>query len=436
LTPAAAADTLPLSLEQEWCYALRLLRPDQRLSLSLGLDIRGPLDTKAFLDAIRVLYRRHSGLRVRLAFTDRGERGQTVLPADDAAPVTIQAIASASRQQFDAYVRRSAAADRRARWNPVRDPLLAIRLLRRAPGEHVLIGTFDQLAFDQRAVLIFERDLWLAYRHLRGEPGTGCPAGSDLAEAVGRQRHRYEDQAKANGRFWAGQYALAPRPSARPAAPGPAGQVLVRREIAPVPVAAGSGSGASDRAAAVMAASALAELTFRRGGQDRLAIYLTVDTRDDGDDNLIGMLTAARPLVVSGPGGLRVQLADQLSQVLAHRHLPGQAQCDLEARDTAGTPCLPHRDLLVDYAADRVAARPADLTVVSTVDGGPQGGGTVSLALVGRAAAGSLRLDMCYDQALVSEAEAATLSGLIEAEAVAEAEGVSTAPGPARDARR
>jgi hypothetical protein len=390
---------LPLSLEQEWWYTLRLMRPDQRLSLPLVRRIRGPLDAKALVAAIGMLFDGHSGLRVRLAFTDDGEPRLTVTPPDGKAPVTGQSVASASPEQFDAYVRRTAAFDQRSRWNPVRDPLWRMRLLRRAADDHVLIGTFDQLAFDQRALLIFERELWLAYSFARGEPGSLPPRGSDLAEALSRQRRHEERATTINHEYWTRQYGQAPS-AVRWAAP-PSG----RRELV---------HWARDEDLAWCAA-ALAALAFQLTGQDRLAIYVTMDTREDDDVNLIGTFTGERPLVVDREPAPAGQVADRLAGALAHRHLRGRALADL----TQSPADRPRRDLLVDYAADAgaglTAVRPAELDIADARSREMPEAPGASLALRYRKAGAAVSMDLWYDPALVDGAVAATFPELLGA---------------------
>lgn len=427
--PSWCHDAFPLSLEQESFYSARLRSPGHRMSIALGLDVRGQLDVGAFLKAVGVVFERHSGLRVRLTFTDRGEPRQTVAPPDRQPSVILQAVASTSREHFDAYVRRMAAFDRRSRWNPVRDSLCRLRLLRHASDEHVFLATFDHLAFDRRTLLIFERDLWRTYLDLCGGSREQQPLGSDVADAVVRERRHYGNIARTvNARYWSD---LAPRVP-------PVWQVSGRHRP-------GSGSGAQDEVQyragkeltgqlkelshatdctpQAMCAVVLAALAFEICHQDRLAVYLSLDVREDEDKSVIGMFTGVRPIIMdrAGRGSIAYldQVCNQVSGMFAHRHLDGTSELEMVELQRSRWHLEPQRALLVDYAQDvgAAVAGPA-LAGLNVRSAGTIGrtGQDASLALIVRDTGADLHMRLCYDKALISAAMADTLPDRLAAE--------------------
>ncbi|MBM7440673.1 non-ribosomal peptide synthetase [Streptomyces sp. HB132] len=165
---AQRPDPLPLSFAQQRLWFLnRLEGPSSAYNIPLVLELDGPLDTDALRAALRDVVRRHEALRTLFPEQD-GVPHQLILPVDTAVPglpvVAMapgdveEAVLAAVREPFDVVV----------------DPPLRARLLRSAPGHHVLVLVLHHIAGDGWSLAPLARHLGDAYRaRLEGrDPGT------------------------------------------------------------------------------------------------------------------------------------------------------------------------------------------------------------------------------------------------------------------------
>ncbi|TRV81091.1 amino acid adenylation domain-containing protein [Streptomyces sp. 130] len=158
LPVAERPDPLPLSYAQQRLWFLnRLDGPSSSYNIPLVLAIDGPLDTDALRAALRDVVERHEALRT--VFPERdGVPQQSVLPADavvpplpveSTAPARLEAaVADAVGEPFDV----------------AGDPPLRARLLRTAPGHHVLVLVLHHIAGDGWSLAPLARHLGDAYR--------------------------------------------------------------------------------------------------------------------------------------------------------------------------------------------------------------------------------------------------------------------------------
>jgi Condensation domain len=347
----------PLSMEQELFYAARLAAPRRRVSIVRGLDIRGPLDTDKFLSSLAAVTARHEGLRVRIAHSADGEPGQRILGVgEEPPPVSCAEVKCNSRQQFEVYARAIARRDMQERWDPVADPLYRLRLLRRSEDEHILISTFDHLAFDERAIDIFEKGLWQAYAgSAAGDPGPS------LQRCVVRQRERYGNRARTvSESYWARKYASAP-PVFQPSGPGRAGfhaevkrrMVSYRSDAAMIrelrSTCLGLGCSLFEVSVAVFG-----YLVFGLTMQDRISIYIPLDSREAAEKDVIGMFAGIRLLALSRPGadGVRAvldQVRREVMRAMAHRHVDGRAEAAAMSGTYSRWNLAPRRQLVLNY---------------------------------------------------------------------------------------
>lgn len=424
-----APNLLPLSIEQEWMYSLRKLHPNTRMSITRAFDIRGELDTQLFLHALRTVVRQHQGLRVQLDFTELGAPGQAVRGADYDPPISCQAIIGRSREQFEAYARRLSEQEVRARWNPVRDPLYRLRLLRRTTAEHLLLVTFDHLAFDNSSLEIFAHQLWQEY----GAGGSTGPGGAteaaELASVLQRQRRRYGRRADSvNARYWAGRYDLAP-PVWQPSA-------TLCRTTSSVPERRAIGYTAEPDVVARLRASCretgrspleifvaiFSWIVFQLTRQDRIVIHVPLDGREADEKNVIGMFTSLQPLIISRtPGRATSYISPVHSEIFgsfAHRHVAGYVEPDAAERRRGRWHLPPQRALAVNYTRDNGAqaagAQPDSIRVTRARFLVPQvGNALASLALSIYDENGSLGIELFYSpQSISAEVAAAVLQQL------------------------
>ncbi|MFE9823414.1 amino acid adenylation domain-containing protein [Streptomyces sp. NPDC005791] len=159
VVPAAQRpDPLPLSYAQQRLWFLnRLEGPSSAYNIPLVLELHGSLDTDALLDALHDVVERHEAMRTLFPERD-GVPHQLILSADAAAPrppVTVLApadlegaVLAAVREPFDV----------------VADVPLRARLLRSAPGHHVLVLVLHHIAADGWSLAPLARHLGDAYR--------------------------------------------------------------------------------------------------------------------------------------------------------------------------------------------------------------------------------------------------------------------------------
>ncbi|MGQ4485547.1 amino acid adenylation domain-containing protein [Streptomyces sp. SAS_281] len=170
LPVAERPEPLPLSYAQQRLWFLnRLEGPSSSYNIPLVLDIEGPLDTDALRAALRDVVERHETLRT--VYPEReGVPHQSVLPADAVAPrLPVEGTAPV---RLEAAV--TAAVDEP--FDVVSDPPLRVRLLRTAPGHHVLVLVLHHIAGDGWSLAPLARHLGDAYRaRLAGrEPEAGA----------------------------------------------------------------------------------------------------------------------------------------------------------------------------------------------------------------------------------------------------------------------
>lgn len=419
---------VPLTLEQEWFFARRIADGGAPMMITRALDIDGPLDVGRFITAFRSVVNRHQGMRTTIGIGERGEPHQVIHPPSDDIPLICQAIASRSREQFEAYAKRVAWADRISRRNPVRDPMYRMRLLRRSENEHVLLASFDHIAFDDRAIELFFYYLWAEYSSEPGmAAGAGAPAGAgDLAATVRAEHDRYASRAAGvNARYWAGRYALAPASWVADGTDEQRAEAGYERGTANVTLAAKQA--AKVRAAARQAGvstldvcvSVFAWTVFRLTVRDRVAIYLPFDNRGPAQRGVIGNFACVRPLIVDRVHGSAEaylgQVAAQVLRALTHRHLDGQSerhceQLQLAAAQTASA----RRSLALDYLRKdgvEIPAAPATGLSVRRARYSPQPPAAVpeSLVLFIGDAPEALRLNLMHTKRLLPPERASSV---------------------------
>ncbi|MFC9945043.1 amino acid adenylation domain-containing protein [Streptomyces pratensis] len=170
-------DPLPLSHAQQRLWFLnRLEGPSSAYNIPLVLELHGSLDTDALRAAVCDVVERHEALRT--LFPEReGVPHQLILPVADAAPrlpVTVLspaelegAVLAAVREPFDV----------------VADVPLRARLLRSAPGHHVLVLVLHHIAGDGWSLAPLARHLGDAYRARVEGREPGLTAGTPVQYA-------------------------------------------------------------------------------------------------------------------------------------------------------------------------------------------------------------------------------------------------------------
>ncbi len=160
-SPAPAGKEFPLSEGQRALWLMQQLAGgDARSRLSRAIDVHGPLDVSAFINALHRVAKRHPALRTIIGSTD-GEPMQWI--SDDDVDATFL---DASRWTHDGVVDWL----RQEMSRPVsleRCPLFRARLLRRSDQEHVFVVTVHHAVADFWSVAVILNDLEECYAAAR-----------------------------------------------------------------------------------------------------------------------------------------------------------------------------------------------------------------------------------------------------------------------------
>ncbi|GHO70192.1 hypothetical protein KSC_090840 [Ktedonobacter sp. SOSP1-52] len=163
LVPASRQQPLPLSFAQQRLWFLDQLEPgSSAYSIPQALRLRGPLDLRAFLQALHALILRHENLRTTFPLRD-GQPIQLIhpqpltpllvldlstLPSQERELVTLQLLQQAAAQPFDL----------------AQGPVLRYLLLRLAEQqEHVLLLNLHHIVSDGWSGGILFRELSILY---------------------------------------------------------------------------------------------------------------------------------------------------------------------------------------------------------------------------------------------------------------------------------
>ncbi|QBI54648.1 non-ribosomal peptide synthetase [Streptomonospora litoralis] len=137
-------------------------------NVQIALELDGPLEPGRLRAAADALLRRHPNIRAAFRRRKDGRPAALVgteVPADFA-ETDISGLDPAAQDAEVACIRD---AQRRARFDPARPPLIRFALARRAPGSHVLVLTHHHILLDGWSLPLLVRDLFGLYA------GDGAP---------------------------------------------------------------------------------------------------------------------------------------------------------------------------------------------------------------------------------------------------------------------
>jgi hypothetical protein len=304
-----------------------------------------------------------------------------------------------------------------------------LRLLRRSAEEHILLGTFDHLAFDDRAVQLFFHYLWASYS---GPDDTAPDAGTsrasiDLDASIHSERERYASRASGiNAEYWASVYGQMPEDrspeqianrGAEPEYERGDAVLGLNRDSAEDIRSAVAGAGVSMFTAYV---SVFAWTAFNLTKRETLAIYVPLDNRRPADRWVIGNFACVRPVIIHRTDGIvesyLEQVAGQLLRSLTHRHLDGASEHRVE---TGTGNVRPRRGLALNYmradGAEVVVSSKTGLTVQRAYYAPiPATRSATALVLAVRDEPHAVRLNLQYTKIFLSAEQAnAALSSCV-----------------------
>ncbi|MCI3928681.1 non-ribosomal peptide synthetase [Streptomyces sp. AN091965] len=290
---------VPLSFAQHRLWFLhRYEGPSATYNLSYVLPLSGDLDVPALAAAVRDVVVRHESLRTLFVTDDRGVAAQVVVsgadvemnvPVRDVVPEAVDAaVAAEVAYRFDL-----------AAELPVR-----ATLLRRAPGEHVLVLLLHHIAADGESMGPLARDLATAYTARRRG---GVPRWAELpvqyADYALWQRRLLGDEDDPDSllstqlAYWRAELAGVPQPlrlpvdRPRPTVARHRGDTVAFALDPDVLAAVGEVARAQGATVPMVLQSALVVLLQLMGGGDDLTLGVPIAGRtDEGLGELVGFL--------------------------------------------------------------------------------------------------------------------------------------------------
>ena len=161
----------PVSSGQQRLWFLEQFQPGSPLyNIPIAARLEGPLDAAVLEQAVNQIIRRHEILRTRFDLHN-GEPVQIVAPALTL-KLPVVDLQAQPQDGRETEARRLSAEEARLPFDLKRLPLLRVKLLRLAAGEHLFVLTVHHIIFDGWSLTLFFRELAVMYERLR----TGNPA--------------------------------------------------------------------------------------------------------------------------------------------------------------------------------------------------------------------------------------------------------------------
>ncbi len=215
------SEPAPLTSAQRRLWLLERLEPGQRFSrIAVAVRLAGPLDAEVLRAAVADVAARHGALRTSFHEQD-GDVVQAAREglAPEFSVVDLSRLDPAAR---DGSLARTRAAFEARPFDPAREALLRVLLVRSSPHEHVLLASMHHLIGDAWSMDVCARDLARAYRLRAGaDPAAETPAADLPIQLADYARWERELQALGERdddlRFFRDALAGAPEESTFPA---------------------------------------------------------------------------------------------------------------------------------------------------------------------------------------------------------------------------
>lgn len=190
-----AARSAPPSFAQQRLWLLDRLYPGEAVyNEPQALRLRGPLDRDALRRALNEVVRRHEALRTRFDVED-ARLVQVIAPRLDVA-LDVEDLRTLPEDVREAEARRIAQAERRARFDLARGPLLRARLLCLREDEHWLLLTLHHIVTDGWSSFVLGRELAALYAAFHvGQPSPLPELAMQYADYAMRQRDGLQGEA-------------------------------------------------------------------------------------------------------------------------------------------------------------------------------------------------------------------------------------------------
>ncbi|MEE8583709.1 MAG: amino acid adenylation domain-containing protein [Acidobacteriota bacterium] len=193
----------PLSNAQQRLWFLDQLEPGGTLyNMSAALRLRGPLNLEALEEALNGILQRHQALRSR--FPARKGKPSLTVRKWERKSVLLEDLSGLPQEGQEEELAQRLRQEARTPFDLAEEPLLRIRLLRLADGDHLLCLTAHHIVFDGWSLGIFGRELRAIYNaRLHGEQPRLPELPIQYADyARWQQEWLQGEEAKRQVRYW------------------------------------------------------------------------------------------------------------------------------------------------------------------------------------------------------------------------------------------
>ncbi|WP_313918702.1 non-ribosomal peptide synthetase [Tahibacter sp.] len=209
---------LPLGLAQRrlWFLSRLGVQASEAYVISVGLQLRGALDTSALRLALDGVYRRHDVLRARIVETD-GEPHLVPDVRNDAVftltTIDLRDAGGAADGAVDAQAQREFSAP----FDLHNGPLIRACLIALAPDRHVLLINVHHVIFDGTSLQLLLREIDANYRLATSGQALGATPAPRYTDCIALQNsHAYAERLRLQKTFWHDSMSGAPLMSTLP----------------------------------------------------------------------------------------------------------------------------------------------------------------------------------------------------------------------------
>ncbi|MBU6434988.1 MAG: AMP-binding protein, partial [Nitrospirae bacterium] len=162
LSPESRQGRMPLSFAQQRLWFLEQVHPGSSINhISMGVRIRGPLNSETLERSVQEIIRRHEILRTRFS----SERGEGFAEVSGEAVLTIRQhdLHALNQAEQEVELRQFMRTEAGQPFDFGRGPLFRVALVTLDKDQHVLVLTFHRLIADGWSLRVFCKELALFY---------------------------------------------------------------------------------------------------------------------------------------------------------------------------------------------------------------------------------------------------------------------------------
>ncbi|HEY6925498.1 MAG TPA: condensation domain-containing protein [Steroidobacteraceae bacterium] len=191
----------PLSWQQQWLWSALQADPGWRCKVVYVFGMYGILDVPLLARGVEEVIQRHDSLRARITTLD----SLAVAYIQDSVNVPLDPliITGGSAREREANGRSWVETFGDQPIDPLRDPLLDVRLLEIGPHEHWLVLALHRLIGDCASIDLLFQEIWAFYSAMAcGQPLPFTRAATSYYDYASRQHETEADWQKRHGPYW------------------------------------------------------------------------------------------------------------------------------------------------------------------------------------------------------------------------------------------